>query len=106
MPPVICVLITLDPPCHRMVEDTSDVILYTSTNCAPCVVMKRKLEEIGKQIPFSFSTVNIDEIPSDDRSKLRVAPVLKIVGMNEHIVGDVDIDDLRNVLMRSLLYKQ
>ncbi len=89
-----------------MVEDTSDVILYTSTNCAPCVVMKRKLEEIGKQIPFSFSTVNIDEIPSDDRSKLRVAPVLKIVGMNEHIVGDVDIDDLRNVLMRSLLYKQ
>lgn len=81
-------------------ENDTDLTLFMSSNCAPCEMMKRKLDELKREMSFSMKIVNID---LDDKTSLhgfRVAPVIKI--KDEVVVGEVDLEDLRCTLMRNL----
>ncbi|MHA1999012.1 MAG: glutaredoxin family protein [Promethearchaeota archaeon] len=82
-------------------EDNLKVIFYTSNNCAPCAMMKQKLIKIREQMPLKLTTINIST-SSHAPDDIRVTPVIKIAKNSEKIVGNVDLDDLRNILMRNL----
>jgi thiol-disulfide isomerase/thioredoxin len=83
-----------------------DVVFFTSSHCAPCTMLKRKLDALNDEMPdrIRIKTVNVET--NDDASKqgIRMVPVLKIVRNNELLVGDMEMDDLRNVLIRSLYF--
>ncbi|MBN2151363.1 MAG: thioredoxin family protein [Candidatus Lokiarchaeota archaeon] len=84
----------------------ADVLLYTSAHCAPCTMLKRKLEAINTEMPVQIRIKTIDVGSNDEASKqgIRAVPVLKIVKNNELFVGDMEMDDLRNVLIRNLYF--
>nr|MDO8083242.1 thioredoxin family protein [Candidatus Sigynarchaeum springense] len=84
----------------------ADVLFFTSTHCAPCSMLKRKLDAINSEMPGQIRIKTIDVESNDDASKLgiRTVPVLKIVKNNELFVGDMEMDDLRNVLIRNLYF--
>ncbi|HME51620.1 MAG TPA: glutaredoxin family protein [Candidatus Lokiarchaeia archaeon] len=80
-------------------EKDTDLTLFMSTHCAPCEMMRRKLDELKKEMQFSMKIVNIDA----DNAALqgfRIAPVIKF--KDEVVVGEVDLEDLRCTLMRNL----
>nr|MDO8111510.1 hypothetical protein [Candidatus Sigynarchaeota archaeon] len=81
-------------------ETNADILFFTSNHCAPCMMMKRKLEALNAEMPFVVKTVNIESADKTTLQGFRMAPVIKI--KDEVVVGDVEIDDLRNVLMRNL----
>ncbi len=84
----------------------ADVLFYTSNHCAPCTMLKRKLEAINSEMPVQIRIKTIDIESNDEASKqgIRMVPVLKIVRNNELFVGDMEMDDLRNVLIRNLYF--
>ena len=65
-------------------------------------MMKHKLDAVKIQLPFRLKTVNIDSMDKKTKNTVKVAPVIKIVKNGEKIVGNVGVDDLRNILMRNL----
>ncbi|MFX0100833.1 MAG: thioredoxin domain-containing protein [Candidatus Hodarchaeota archaeon] len=79
-----------------------DLIFYTAKKCAPCRVMEKKLDSIKNQLAFKIKKVYVDDI--EDPSKIDVfsTPAIKIVKNGTKITGDVDLIDLRNILMRNL----
>ncbi len=84
----------------------ADVVLFTSSHCAPCTMLKRKLEALNTEMPNQFRLKTIDVETSDEASRqgIRMVPVLKIVRNNELFVGDMEMDDLRNALIRNLYF--
>lgn len=82
-----------------------DVVFYTMDRCAPCEAMKRKLEHVQASLPFPVHvhTVNLSSAgPAAAGPVIRSAPVLRVVKNGQQIVGDVDVEDLKMVLLRSL----
>jgi thiol-disulfide isomerase/thioredoxin len=86
----------------------ADVLFFTSSHCAPCTMLKRKLEALNSEMPAQIRIKTVDIETSDEASKqgIRMVPVLKIVRNNEIFVGDMEMDDLRNVLIRNLYFSQ
>ncbi|MEX2684626.1 MAG: thioredoxin family protein [Candidatus Sigynarchaeota archaeon] len=84
----------------------ADVLFFTSTRCAPCTMLKRKLEAINSEMPGQIRIKTIDIESNDDAAVhgIRTVPVLKIVKNSEIFVGDMEMDDLRNVLIRNLYF--
>jgi glutaredoxin len=81
-------------------EKDTDLTLFTSSHCAPCEMMKRKLDALKKEMPFSMKIVNIDGADKASLQGFRMAPVIKL--KDEVVVGEVDLEDLRCALMRNL----
>jgi len=81
-------------------EQDTDLTLFMSSHCAPCEMMRRKLDELKKEMPFSMKVVNIDAADKAALQGFRIAPVIKF--KDEVVVGEVDLEDLRCALMRNL----
>lgn len=79
-----------------------DLIFYTAKRCAPCHMMEKKLECIKNQLSIRIKKVYVDEVDDISKSDVLSTPSIKIVKNGTKIVGDVEIDDLRAILLRSL----
>ncbi|MBD3187217.1 hypothetical protein GF325_10340 [Candidatus Bathyarchaeota archaeon] len=90
-----------------MVDSTSspDLILYTSDNCAPCLIMKKSIERLKSEMALNVQEVNLSERNVQAPADIRMAPVLRIMKNDQKIVGAVKIIDLRNILLRQV-FKQ
>ncbi|MHA1698741.1 MAG: glutaredoxin family protein [Promethearchaeota archaeon] len=84
-------------------ENDVDLILYTAKNCGPCFIMKKKLELLKNEIPFHLKTVDVTNFNEGDVDpEFLTVPTLKIIKSNDKIIGDLDMDDLKSILYRSL----
>jgi thiol-disulfide isomerase/thioredoxin len=86
----------------------ADVLFFTSSHCAPCTMLKRKLEALNSEMPMQIriKTINVESCDEASKQGIRCVPVLKMVNNNEVLVGDVEMDDLRNVLIRNLYFSR
>jgi thiol-disulfide isomerase/thioredoxin len=81
----------------------ADVILFVSKHCAPCKMMERKLEQMKDEFPFTLTTIDVEDAEKAGIGGVRATPILRIKN-NEQVCGDVEIDDLRNILLRNLYF--
>lgn len=90
-----------------MVDTTSppDLILYTSDDCAPCLMMKESIERLKFEMALNVQEVNLSDRNVQAPADIRMAPVLRIMKNDQRIVGAVEINDLRNILLRQV-FKQ
>ncbi|NMC05742.1 MAG: thioredoxin family protein [Candidatus Lokiarchaeota archaeon] len=86
----------------------ADVLFFTSSHCAPCTMLKQKLEALNSEMPaqIRIKTINIESCDEESKKGIRCVPVLKMVRNNEVLVGDVEVEDLRNVLYRNLYFSR
>ena len=88
-----------------MEEPPADVILFVSKHCAPCKMMEQKLEQIKSElISFTLKTIDIEDAEKAGLGDIRATPVLRLQKSNEQVTGDVEIEDLRNILLRNLYF--
>jgi thiol-disulfide isomerase/thioredoxin len=87
-----------------MEQSPSDVILFVSKHCAPCKMMERKLEQMKDEFAFTLTTIDIEDADKAGLGDVRVAPVLRLQKSKEQVCGDVEVEDLRNILLRNLYF--
>ncbi|MHA1749578.1 MAG: thioredoxin domain-containing protein [Promethearchaeota archaeon] len=78
-----------------------DIIVFTSNNCTPCKLLKKKLDALKSTIPFNIEEINISNCDSSKIQDVAHVPTIKFMKSHEKLVGDASIDDLQMMLLRN-----
>ena len=73
---------------------TRQVTLYTAEGCSLCGPVRRRIEAVRQEIPFTFAEVDITGVPELEARYREWLPVVEIDG-ERAFVYRIDEDELR-----------